>query len=97
MPRLRAVGDGERPEAPKPPLSLIDAVEAGDYMGILKAQRREIAAALPDEKGPAKAALHRQLTLIAKEIDVLELKEQVEAAEDGEHISAELEWDADAI
>jgi len=28
---------------------------------------------LPNEKGPAKAALHRQLSLISKEIEALEM------------------------
>ncbi len=35
-------------------------------------QRREISNSLPDEKGPAKAALHRQLSLMSKEIEGLE-------------------------
>lgn len=67
-PDLRLVKDGEKP----PVLSLVEAVERGDYLEILRAQRRDIAACLPDEKGPAKAALHRQLSLIAKEIELLE-------------------------
>lgn len=75
--------------------SLIEAVEAGDYLGILRAQRREIAEALPDEKGPAKAALHRQLSLLAKEIEALETRAR-EEAEDAEDVEDE-EWDEEAI
>ena len=66
---LRAVKPDEKPAKPK---SLLEAIEAGDYREILLAQRREIAASLPEEKGPAKAALHRQLALISKEIETLD-------------------------
>lgn len=59
-------------DAPAKPLTLLEAIESGDYRQILLAQRREIAASLPEEKGPAKAALHRQLALISKEIETLE-------------------------
>jgi hypothetical protein len=58
------------------PMTLIEAVEKGDYLEILRAQRRDIADSLPDEKGPAKAALHRQLSIIAKEIEGLEALDQ---------------------
>ena len=73
---LRAVSEGEKPPAPK---TLLEAIESGNYREILLAQRRDIAAALPEERGPAKAALHRQLALISKEIETLE------AAADEEH------------
>jgi hypothetical protein len=73
-PPLRAVEPGET-APPKKPLTLVEAVEAGDYLGILRAQRRDIAASLPDEKGPAKAALHRQLSIVAKEIALLEQRD----------------------
>ena len=66
---LRAVSAEEPPPAPAPVLTLAQAVETGDYLTILVAQRREIAESLPDERGPAKAALHRQLSIIAKEIE----------------------------
>jgi hypothetical protein len=62
----------EADATPKKPLTLVDAIESGDYREILLAQRREIASSLPDEKGPAKAALHRQLSLISKEIEALD-------------------------
>lgn len=76
--RLRAVTDDDRPvrsrkrAAPKAK-TLAEAVAGGDYLDILKAQRHEIVVSLPGEKGPAKAALHRQLSLISKEIQTLEL------------------------
>ncbi len=69
---LRAVEPGE---APPRKLTLSEAIETGDYMSILVAQRAEIVDSIPDEKGPAKAALHRQLSLISKEIESLKVKE----------------------
>ena len=71
--RMRVVGVDEVPERKRKPMSLIDAVEGGDYLQILLAQRRDIVSSLPGEKGPARAALHRQLALISKEVDALEL------------------------
>lgn len=69
---VRVVSPNEAPPAPAKPKTLIEAIESGSYREILVAQRREIAAALPDEKGPAKAALHRQLSIISKEIETLD-------------------------
>ncbi|QDF19733.1 hypothetical protein QEH38_gp01 [Mycobacterium phage LilSpotty] len=68
--RLTVVAPDETPKAPKPK-TLAEAVESGDYREILLAQRREIVDSLPNEKGPAKAALHRQLLMISKEIETL--------------------------
>jgi hypothetical protein len=56
------------------PLSLAEAIDGGDYLQILLAQRRDIVRSLPDEKGQAKATLHRQLRDISKEIEGLELE-----------------------
>lgn len=67
---VRMVAPDEKP--PKP-MSLSEAIVSGDYLQILYAQRRDIADSLPDEKGPAKAALHRQLSIISLEIKTLEL------------------------
>ena len=72
-PTLRAVSPEDRPSRPQK--SLKEAVVGGDYLEILIAQRQEIAESIPLEKGPAKAALHRQLTLVAKEIESLRVKE----------------------
>ena len=90
--KLRAVSPDEKPESAEPK-SLAEAVEGGNYMEILVAQRREIAHAIPDEKGPAKAALHRQLSLVAKEIRALESKAREESAEDGGPVADEA-WEA---
>ncbi len=81
-PRLKVV-DPEAPAAPVKVKSLAEAVESGDYREILLAQRREIVASLPNEKGPAKAALHRQLSTISKEIESL----AIAASMDGSVVS----------
>lgn len=78
--KLRAVAEGEPAPRRKRPLSLIQAIELGDPREILLAQRREIAGRLPNESGPAAAALHRQLTLISKEIEAIDAR----TAEDGD-------------
>lgn len=75
---LRAVAPDEVPEPPKI-LTLDEAIASGDYLQILLAQRRDMAASLPNEKGPALAALHRQLSIISKEIEVLTSRESDEA------------------
>lgn len=90
--KLRAVTSDETPDPPKV-LSLAEAIELGDYLQILLAQRREIVTSLPDERGPAKAALHRLLSLISKEIEALVSRDSDEAegganVEDGEFDAA---------
>lgn len=92
-----------KPGAPSPPaepepekvLSLAEAVETGDLRKILVAQRREIAQSIPEEKGPAKAALHRQLLLIAKELEAMDRRSKEEADQDG--VTPDEEWDAEAL
>lgn len=91
---LRAVKEGELPEPPKI-LTLDEAIASGDYLQILLAQRRDMAASLPNEKGPALAALHRQLSLISKEISVLQAKD-AEDTEGGADVD-DAEFDAEAI
>lgn len=73
--RLRVASAEDAPAKPK---TLLEAIEAGDYLEILAAQRRDIVAAIPNTQGPALAALHRQLSLISKEIE-----SQKAAATDG--------------
>ena len=90
---LRVVQENEVKPRPK---SLTEAVESGTYREILVAQRAEIARSIPDEKGPAKAALHRQLFLIAKEIKELDARVAEEGAIDGD-LPEDEAWDGEAI
>jgi hypothetical protein len=90
---LRVVQPDETPK--RRILTLEEAVESGDYLEILRAQRREIASSIPDEKGPAKAALHRQLSLVSKEIEGLEARAEEEA--DDAEFDADETWDEEAI
>lgn len=93
---LRAVKPGEKPTKRRT-MTLSEAVESGNHLEILKAQRRDIVAALPDEKGPAKAALHRQLTMISKEIVAIEAT--LDGADSGDDGGDDIDdaFDASAI
>lgn len=75
---VRALRPDEVPEPPKI-LTLDEAIASGDYLQILLAQRRSMVASLPDERGPALAALHRQVSIISKEIEVLQSRDSDEA------------------
>lgn len=92
---LRAVATDEKPPTPPKPKTLAEAVEGDDYLSILIAQRREMVRDVRDEKGPAKAALHRQIALHSKEIAALQAAVAEEAAEGGE--VADEAFDASAI
>lgn len=94
---LRPVGDDERAPEPRKILTLAEAVATGDYYEILRAQRREIATSIPEESGPAKAALHRQLSLISKEIEALEARQDEAEREESSAAVADSEFDAAAI
>jgi len=77
---LRAVGPDDAP--PSKPMTLLEAIESGNYLDILMAQRRDIVASLPEEKGPAKAALHRQLSILSEKIEQLEAADPEDAEDD---------------
>ena len=71
------------------------AIRGGDYHQILLAQRREIVAVLPNEHGPAKAALHRLLTQISREVAALEAAEDSVTAVVAR--TADAPWDPSVI
>jgi hypothetical protein len=77
------------------PKTLADAVESGTYLEILVAQRREMIRDVKDVNGPAKAALHRQIALVSKEIAGLQAAAEQEATEDAE--AADEAFDAEAL
>lgn len=81
--RLRAVTDAEA--APRRrPMTLAEAIESGDYLAVLVAQRREMVRDVKEERGPAKAAMHRQIALLSKEIAALQAAAMTEDDGDGE-------------
>lgn len=91
---VRVVSPDERKAKPK---TLAEAVEGGNYLEILLAQRREIVSSLPEEKGPAKAALHRQLAVISKEIETIEIAAAADSESNANSGTADNTFDASAI
>ena len=94
MAKLRAVTADEKPA--QKPMSLAEAVESGSHYQILVAQRRQIVVDMRDANGPAMAALHRQLSLLSKEIETIESADRDD--EIGKAASTPDEaWDQSAI
>lgn len=93
--RLRSVADGEAPAAPVKQKTLVEAVESGTYLEILVAQRSQMVSDVKDERGPARAALHRQIALHSKEIAGLQAEAAQEASEGAE--AADEAFDAEAL
>ena len=92
---LRAVAPDEKPER-RTPRTLAEAAEGNDYLEILIAQRREMIRDVAGEKGPAKAALHRQIALHSKEIAALQAAARQEADESADEADDEA-FDAEAL
>ncbi|MFD1055443.1 hypothetical protein [Terrabacter terrigena] len=59
-------------------------IAEGDYLEILKALRLQAAKDVKTEKGPAKAAMLRQILQLSTEIAALEAERKAAAAEDAE-------------
>jgi hypothetical protein len=98
--KLRAVStdpSADEPVAPTRIMSLSEAIESGIYLEILKAQRRDIVLSLPDERGPAKAALHGQLSKLSKEIEQLEAREEPDEGAGRGEVLEDGKFDASAI
>ncbi|WP_166390288.1 hypothetical protein [Nocardioides ochotonae] len=96
-PPLRAVAADEKPAPPPKPKTLVEAVAAGSYLEILEAQQREMAVEVKETSGPAKAAMYRQIALISKEIEALRVAAKEEAAENGEGVPDDEEFDVSAV
>lgn len=99
-PRLRSVSPADpapEPTPPPKPLSLAQAIETGDVLEIMLAQRRQIASDIPAANGPAVAALHRQLTLLTQEIaEEQAVRRKAEGEADAAAIPDE-DFDASAV
>ena len=93
---LRVVGPDESPRRAMPEvLSLDEAIKRGTYLQILIAQRSQMVTDLAETKGPALAALHRQISVTSKEIESLMSRDSDEA-EGGANVE-DGEFDAEAI
>jgi hypothetical protein len=89
-----SVVPADAPPPPKKPMTLAEAIEAGTYLDILLAQRRDLAKDIRDAQGPAKAAMHRQFLLLSKEIAALEAAAREEALQDADADEADEPFDA---
>jgi len=76
-PHLRAGGDEERP-SPAFPMSLMDAVESGDVLAILLAQRRLIAESLSTSTDNTRPQLNNELNKLHALITAEEARRAVE-------------------
>ena len=96
-PRLKAVGPHDVPPARRRPMTIIEAVDAGDRLAELVATHRRIAKAVQDDATPARdlAALSRRQMEISKEIEVLKRQADEEAAENA--VSEDEDWSEAAI
>lgn len=85
MARLRAVKDGEIAEAPSKPLTVAQAAASGDRKTLLVATRDRIATTVSSPDCPPRdlAALSRQLVLLSKDIEAIELAEKAEVGRGG--------------
>ena len=94
--KLRAVKPGEK-AVKKPPLSIVEAIEAGDRLAELEATHRRIGKAVQDEDTPARdlASLTRRQLEISKEIEGLRRQVAEEARENG--VSEDEDWAEEAI
>lgn len=84
-PTLTVVAPDAEPDAPaepSQPKTILDAAVAGDRLGELRAMRRRIAAALDDPGTAAKdiSPLTRNLMVIGKEIEAIEIADDEEAS-----------------
>ncbi len=95
-PKLRAVSADEKPARTKP-MTILEAVDAGDRLAELVAMHRRIAKAVQDEDTAARdlAALSRRQIEVSKEIESLRRQAEEEAAEHA--VSDDEEFDAAAL
>ena len=96
MSALRAVKPGEKPPE-KPPLTITQAVAAGDRLAELEATHRRVASAVQNESTPARdlASLTRRQLEISKEIDAL--RRQKADKENEGAIAQDEAWSEEAI
>ena len=78
---LRAVQPGEAPSEPQKPLTLLEAVESGDVLAIMKAQRRMIAEGLASAGDNTRPQYSNELSKLNALIREEEARRSVDAAD----------------
>ena len=92
---LRAVAEGEVSAVSEPPMTLLDAVESGDVLAIMKAQRRLIAESLAVASENTRPQYSNELNKLNKLIVEEESRRSVVAADESVVAPLETEtWDA---
>lgn len=92
---LRAVAPDEKPVAPVEPPSLLEAVESGDVLDIMKAQRRIIAKSLSEASENTRPQYSNELNKLNKLIAEEESRQSVLANDTSVVVPLEVEsWDA---
>lgn len=95
---LRVVKPDESAPAakPKPPSSVVSALESGGRVDELRAMQMRVARAIDDPNTPARdlASLTRRQIEIGREIDAIEKAAEEEAAEDAAAATPDEPWDA---
>lgn len=96
MAAVRAVAPDER--APRKPLTITEAVDAGDRLAEMMATHRRVAKAVQDEGTPARdlASLTRRQLELSKEIEALKRQKDEEESDAG-GTSEDEAWDAQAV
>ena len=96
---LRAVGEDERPEEPTTPTTLAEAVESGNVLDMLLAQRRLIAAGLEAAADNTRPQLNNELNKLHALIREEQAREAAAAKEEAERVEAvaDEEFDASAV
>lgn len=84
MPKLRTVGEDERPEPKRPPVSLAEAVESGNVLDMLLAQRRLIAEGLVAAADNTRPQLNNELNKLHALIREEEARIKAAAKEEAE-------------
>lgn len=91
---LRGVAPDEVPEVPEEPMTLLEAVESGDQLEILKAQRRIIAEGMTTAGDNTRPQYSNELTKLSTAIAAEEERRATASAEASVVAEIEVEaWD----
>lgn len=94
---LRAVGEDERPAAPTPPPTLLEAIESGDVLDMLLAQRRLLAGSLADAAASVRPQLNNELNKLHTLIREEQVRREAHREASDDAPAADEAFDASAI